>query len=45
MDVGNGGLVVFVKEIAASSLSGVGGEEYWKLELEGRILDFEKDKI
>ncbi|EDK97946.1 mCG141708, isoform CRA_a [Mus musculus] len=44
MDAGNGGSAAPVKETAASSPPGAGGEEHWKPELEGRILDLEKDK-
>ncbi|XP_029326466.1 golgin subfamily B member 1 isoform X3 [Mus caroli] len=44
MDAGNGGSAAPVKETAASSPPSAGGGEHWKPELEGRILDLEKDK-
>lgn len=44
MDVSDGDFVVFVKEIVVISLFCIGSSEYWKLELEEKILVFEKEK-
>ncbi|XP_076799010.1 golgin subfamily B member 1 isoform X2 [Arvicanthis niloticus] len=44
MDAGDGDSAAPVKETVVSSPSSAGGGEHWKPELEGKILDLEKEK-
>ncbi|XP_029400145.1 golgin subfamily B member 1 isoform X2 [Mus pahari] len=44
MDAGDGGSAAPVKETAVSSPPSAAGGEHWKPELEGRILDLEREK-